>query len=153
MALSFGHGPLASASATMPNVSVGHLLLQMVFAVAVVGGGIYVFGKFVQRRRRGGMFTSKAALRGLSVRSRTSLGKDHLLAVVEWGDRELLIGVSNQTVALIAEGEVAEIGADLPEPRSAPAATASPFKALRPVARNGERPSFVEALRAATLRG
>ena len=152
---------LASASvSTAADPSVGHLFLQMVIAIAVVGGGIWLFGRFVQKRRAGTLTASKGSMRGLSVLSRTSLGKDHLVAVVVWRDRELLIGVSGSTITLLADTS----------DTSAAAAPASEFELddeldqlitgvpvapsiVAPTRPTNGRPNFLEALRAATLRG
>lgn len=145
---------------TTPDVSVGHLFLQMVIAIAVVGGGIWLFGKFLQRRRAGTLMAGKGTMRGLSVLSRTSLGKDHLVAVVAWRDRELLIGVSGSTITLLADSNEpvaptaltsnADLDEDLDELMATVPATRA--MAVQKPPTTG-RPNFLEALRAATLRG
>lgn len=144
---------LASASTTLPDVSVGHLLGQMVVAIAVIGGGIWIFGKFVQRRKaHQPLLSGRRPAPGLAVLSRTSLGKDQQLAVVRWGSREVLVGITGSTITFLPDGATTAEPAD--EELGA-ALAASGLSAAGPVpieAPDGSRPSLLDQLRAATLR-
>lgn len=141
-------------ASTMPDVSIGHLFMQMVIAIAVIGGGIWAFGKIVQHRKAGGRFVVGRSLpqTGLRVLSRTSLGKDQHLAVVAWGNRQVLVGVSGSTIALLADandGDGAEDHEDLMDQLAGSGFGAS---MTRTIPGATSRPSFIESLRAATLR-
>ena len=51
----------AGASAAAPDLSIGHLLLQMVVAMVLVVGGIWGFGKLMGRSRAAGRNAGRAA--------------------------------------------------------------------------------------------
>ncbi|HVC25854.1 MAG TPA: flagellar biosynthetic protein FliO [Acidimicrobiales bacterium] len=94
---------LASAVVkTLPDVSVGHSLLQMVIALAVIVVSIWGLGKGLARMR-GGASPSKrrASGDGLAVVSRQSLGKDLSIATVRWGGREILVGIAGSTITFL----------------------------------------------------
>jgi flagellar biogenesis protein FliO len=119
-------GLLASATtsastthlSTVADVSVGHVLFQMVIALVVIVGAIWGFGKFVAYSRthkltRTGSVANTGAL---TVLSRQSLGKEHHLAVVRWGEREVLVGIAGSNITFLnadalpdAKGEETEL--------------------------------------------
>ena len=120
--------PLLGATAkvaTLPDVSVGHLLGHTLLALVVIVGGIWCVQKVWSRSRaRGG---TKGASRGgrtsagLTVLSRHSLGKDQQLAVVRWGEREVLVGISGSTISFFDDGLGAPLPTHLTEASGSPA--------------------------------
>jgi flagellar biogenesis protein FliO len=136
-----GHpvSPLLGAAAkvaTIPDVSVGHLLGHTVLALVVIVGGIWGVQKVWSRSKRRGANRPGRTHSGLTVVSRHSLGKDQHLAVVRWGEREVLVGISGSTISFFDDG----LGTPLPqggaEPANAPdaIATRSPRSAGLPTA-------------------
>ena len=123
----------ASAVTTVPDVSVGHAILQMVLALAVIVGSILVLTKFLRRLRggpgasrpgRGGRGTRGGTdVRDLVVLSRQSLGKDLAIAAVRWGGREVLVGIAGSTITFLDDARSEEPAATA---LAAPAATAAP---------------------------
>lgn len=112
----------ASHVSTLPDVSVGHLLTQSVLALMVIAGGLWALGKLYARRRSGRPLLGGAPQRsGLTVVSRQSLGKDHHLAVVRWGEREILVGISGSTITFLTENSGLPEGSG-PGPTTAPVA-------------------------------
>lgn len=105
-----GHGATAAAKVSpAPDISVGHVLLQMVLALAVVVGGIWGFSKILGKGRGKGAFGSlggrRPATQELVVLSRQSLGKGLSIASVRWGDREVLVGISGTTITFLNGAE------------------------------------------------
>lgn len=105
-----GHGATAAAKVSpAPDISVGHVLLQMVLALAVVVGGIWGFSKILGKGRGKGAFASlggrRPATQELVVLSRQSLGKGLSIASVRWGDREVLVGISGTTITFLNGAE------------------------------------------------
>lgn len=171
---------IVAATHTVPDVSVGHALLQMVLALAVIVACIYGLSKVLARMRSGpsARGPKRQAKTGLSIISRQSLGKDLSIAAIKWGDREVLVGISGSTITFLNDARSGEEAGDLdadaaersadPEPerparRSAPFSPAllanaatrrmtspSPPPAMATV--RASRPSLLEALRDATLR-
>lgn len=161
----------AARATTVPDISVGHALLQMVLALVVIIVCIVVLSKVLARIRSG----SKAPARskgtgGLTVLSRQSLGKDLSIAAIQWGDREVLVGISGSTITFLNDPRGDEtVPATLPPPAGAteplPAAATTPFSpALLAAAARGttstglvpahaqRRGSLLEQLRDATAR-
>jgi flagellar protein FliO/FliZ len=122
VATSAAHGLLvASQTTTAPDISIGHVLLQMVVALLVVVGGIWGFSKIM---RRGGRFGGtpgrarhKTPVAGLTVLSRQSIGKGKSIAVVQAGSRRFLVGISESGLNPIGEigpnDEAASVAGDL----------------------------------------
>lgn len=162
----------STAVKTVPDVSVGHALLQMVLALAVIVGSIVLLTKVLARIRNGAKApTKRQATNGLSIVSRQSLGKDLSIATVKWGGREVLVGISGSTITFLNDARVDEPpaeGAYVPEtlaslPGSAVPSTPFSPALLAAAARGGvvprlvpapssARPSLLEQLRDATLR-
>jgi len=150
-----------SAIGASPDVSVGHVMFQMVVALGVVVGGIWGFAKIMGRgaRRKS---TAKAGLPApLNVLSRQSLGKGLSIAAVQWGGREVLVGISGTTITFLndARGEgppFADTPPALgPAPTTASDGAASESTAALAVALRGApvaKRSLIEQLREATVR-
>jgi flagellar biogenesis protein FliO len=112
VAASAAHGLLVasqSTTTTAPDISIGHVLLQMVIALLVVVGGIWGFSKIM---RRGGRFGGtagrgrhKAPAPGLTVLSRQPIGKGKSIAVVQAGSRQFLVGISESGLNPLGEIE------------------------------------------------
>ncbi|HEY1733703.1 MAG TPA: flagellar biosynthetic protein FliO [Acidimicrobiales bacterium] len=112
VATSAAHGLLVasqSTTTTAPDISIGHVLLQMVIALLVVVGGIWGFSKIM---RRGGRFGAtagrgrhKAPVPGLTVLSRQPIGKGKSIAVVQAGSRRFLVGISESGLNPLGEIE------------------------------------------------
>lgn len=108
---------LLAATTTVPDVSIGHVLFQMVLALGVVVGGIYGLAKILARMRAGTARSGgsrnarRATTRGLSVISRQSLGKDLSIAAVRWGEREVLVGISGSTITFLNDARGDEVSA------------------------------------------
>jgi flagellar biogenesis protein FliO len=89
---------------TVPDVSVSHLLGHTVLALVVIVGGIWLVQKLWSRNRARGSRRPGKATSGLTVVSRHSLGKDQHLAVIRWGGREVLVGISGSTISFFDDG-------------------------------------------------
>jgi flagellar biogenesis protein FliO len=99
---------LATAKvATLPDISIGHSLLQMGIALTVVVAAIWGLSKVLARLRGGAAATAKRRTTpgGLSIVSRQSLGKDLAIATVRWGEREVLVGIAGSTITFLDDGE------------------------------------------------
>ncbi len=109
IAASAVHGLLiaSQSTTTAPDISIGHVLLQMVIALLVVVGGIWGFGKIMRRGRRfggpAGRGRHKAPAPGLTVLSRQSVGKGKSIAVVQAGSRRFLVGISESGLNPLGE--------------------------------------------------
>jgi flagellar biogenesis protein FliO len=160
VAASATHGLLiaSQSTTTAPDISIGHVLLQMVIALLIVVGGIWGFSKIM---RRGGRFGGtagrgrhKAPVPGLTVLSRQPIGKGKSIAVVQAGSRRFLVGISES--GLNPLGEI--------EPNDEPAPAGGDRLAANGMAANGmagdPRPtsgiaaaaSWLDGLREATVR-
>lgn len=159
----------AASAKPVADVSVGHALLQMVLALAVIVGSILLLTKFLARIRGGGKLATKRqqGAKGLTILSRQSLGKDLSIAAVRWGDREVLVGISGSTITFLNDARADERSDSglAGDAEAAPAPAAAPFSPalLATVARgftapalapapSGRRGSFLEHLRDATVR-
>lgn len=116
--LAAAHGGVS----TTQDVSIGHLLLQMVVALGIVIGGIWGFGKVMGRtraRRSGGSGRGRAAAEGLHVLSRQQIGKGKSIAVVQAGGQCFLVGIADS--GLTPLGELRAAGGDASAPAGVPA--------------------------------
>lgn len=140
-----------SSSTTAPDISIGHLLLQMVVAMVLVVGGIWGFGKIMGRSRAagknagraaGGFFRARAGRRageeGLTVLSRQPLGKGKYLAVVQVGAQQFLVGIAESGLTPLGE-----LRAGDPQP--------SPDEEPLPIAAHLAAPDVAPAFSAADL--
>ena len=139
--------------ATLPDVSIGHSLLQMVIALAVVVACIWGLSKVLARLRGGAPAAGRRQGRqgggGLEVVGRQSLGKDLSIATVRWGGREVLVGISGSTITFLSEpgsGTPLEEGSAA-QPARQPHALPAPRELARPA-----QGTLLETLRDATLR-
>lgn len=149
--LAAAHGGLA----TSPDVSIGHLLLQMVLALAVVVGGIWGLSKVMARVRRpsgtGGAFGRRGpSLAGLTVISRQQIGKGKSIAVVRAGDQSFLVGIADSGLTPLGElrpgdDEPEDSGTREPVGASIAATSGGGFDATT-------KSTWLEALREATVR-
>ena len=119
-----------------------HLLLRVASSLAAVLGLIWLLSRG-GRRRTGGRV---AAAGRFTVVGRQSLGRHAGVAVVRVGDRALVLGVTEQSVQLLAETDLASVlgEQDAPEHRTAvelprEGGAAVPDGALAALAAAGER--------------
>jgi len=80
-----------------PDVSVGHLLVQMALWLAVIVGALFGLSKLAQRAKGGARRTGKVPGTrgdGLTVVSRQPVGKGQWIAVVEAEGQRVLVGIS-----------------------------------------------------------
>ena len=155
------------ATTTLPNVSVGHSLMQMVVALAVIVACIYGLSKVLHRMRSGPSTrkslgplrgTRREATKSLSVLSRQPLGKDLSIAAVRWGDQEVLVGIAGSTITFLNGTSSRPDGSGVNTPTAdAPSALLAAAAERATMARagateDGGRPSLLDALRDATLR-
>lgn len=91
------------------------LVLRLGFSLAAVLGLFWVVARYGSRRLGGG---SRAVLH---VRARHSLSRAASIAVVEVGDRVLVVGVSDGGVRLLTELDPASLPAPTTTPASVPA--------------------------------
>jgi flagellar biogenesis protein FliO len=143
---------------TAPDISVGHVLMQLVVGLAVVIGGIWGFSKFLGRGRRPGLpGMRRPSGEQLTVLSRQSLGKGLSIAAVRWGDREVLVGIAGTTITFLDGGDPPEARAEgVPvygPPVEPPASVrAHDGPTAPPWVQRSSRPTFLQALRDATAR-
>ena len=148
----------ATGVSTLPDVSVAHSLIQMVIALVVIVGCIWGLGKLLGRIRTKTPSTKRRTPgNGLSVISRQTLGKDLAIATIQWGDREVLVGIAGSTITFLNDarsGEPATQGVEGAEPTFPEAGREE--TAVLPVARatapKTHPASLVEVLRNATAR-
>lgn len=109
---------LAAAHAgvsTAQDISIGHVLLQMVVALGIVLGGIWGFGKVMGRSSRGRRAGARGRGRpndGLRVLSRQQIAKGKSIAVVQAGDQCFLVGVADSGLTPLGELRRAAGGTD-----------------------------------------
>lgn len=105
-----------SGVSAAPDISIGHLLLQMVVAMVLVVGGIWGFGKLMGRSRAagrnagraaGGLFRARSGSRsneeGLTILSRQPVGKGKYIAVVQVGGQQFLVGIGDSGLTPLGE--------------------------------------------------
>lgn len=103
------------------DVSIGHILLQMVLALGVIVGGIWGFGKIMGRgrgKRRTGV-RNRGRADGLTVLSRQMIGKGKSIAVVQAGEQCFLVGIGEAGLTPLGELTTAA-GTSRPEERTLP---------------------------------
>ncbi len=86
----------------MSGVSTIELLIRMTVSLAVIGGLLLVIQR-VGRKRLGGL--GRSATAPIEVTSRKQLSRTSSIALVRVGERNILIGVTDTGVSLIAEGD------------------------------------------------
>ncbi len=86
----------------MSGVSTIELLIRMIVSLAVIGGLLW-FIQQVGRKRLGGL--GRSATAPIEVTSRKQLSRTSSIALVRVGERNILIGVTDAGVSLIAEGD------------------------------------------------
>ena len=89
--------------------------VRLIFSLAIVLGLIWVLA-WAARRGKGlglGLGVQRGAI---SVRAREQVGRNTTIALLEVGDRVLLIGANEQAVEVLAEG--ADLITDEPEPEN-----------------------------------
>lgn len=127
----------AHGATTAQDISIGHVLLQMVVALAIVVGGIWGFGKVMRRsprrRRPGVLGRARGAEHGLRVLSRQAVGKGKSIAVVQAGEQCFLVGIADSGLTPLGElkgtGGSGEDGAAVggpPRAKASGAAVGSP---------------------------
>lgn len=113
----------ASHGAAAPDISIGHLLLQMAVAMGLIVGAIWGFSKLVGRsraagrsagRRAGALLRQRRVTEGLTILSRQPLGKGKYLAVVQVGIQQFLVGIADSGLTPLGE---LHTGGDEPGPR------------------------------------
>lgn len=88
----------------MTEVSLGELLLRLVVSLAVVIG-LMLVAAWVVRRKGGAALLGGGGRSPFTVVARQSLTKSASLQVVTIGDRALVLGVTEQSVTLLAEAD------------------------------------------------
>ncbi len=86
----------------MNGVSTVELFVRMAASLLVIGGLLWMVQR-IGRRRLGGLGRSVAA--PIEVTARKQLTRASSIALVRAGERNLLIGITDTGVSLIAEGE------------------------------------------------
>lgn len=87
--------------------------IRLIFSLAIVLGLIWALS-WAARRGKGlglGMGAQKGAI---AVRAREQIGRNTTIALLEVGDRVLLIGLNEQAVEVLAEGD--DLISDEPDP-------------------------------------
>lgn len=86
----------------MNGVSTIELLVRMSVSLAVIGGLLWLIQQ-VGRKRLGGL--GHSATTPIEISSRKQLSRTTSIALVRVGERNILIGVTDAGVNLIAEGD------------------------------------------------
>ena len=150
----------STKTATLPDVSIGSLLGHTVLALVVIVGGLWGVQKIWAKNKQRGTRVARGGGRttsGIQIVARHSLGKDQHLAVVLWGDREVLVGISGQTITFLEDGDRPAVPTEAgPEGTAVHRAVRSAFEATRQVAQSHVAPtgsaSVLERLRDLTAR-
>lgn len=133
-------------AAMAPDVSVGHLLVQMVLWLAVIVLALYGLSRLARRTKGAGRRITKASgvtSGRLVVVSRQPVGKGQWIAVVEAEGQRFVVGISGAGFTPLGE-----LRGDAPR-GEAPATSLEPLFSER----QGERPSsLLDRARAATVR-
>ena len=133
--------------------------VRLIFSLAIVLGLIWALAWAARRGK--GLGLGIGAQRGaISVRAREQVGRNTTIALLEVGDRVLLIGANEQAVEVLAEGD--DLIADPPEPEPADGDTGSDdmttddrtSSQADPVIRGSAPPgmNLIEALRERSVR-
>lgn len=95
---------LAAARSTLaPSVSVGHLLVQMVVALVIVVGGIWLLSKILKMAKLSTRPGRRGSQQALRVLSRQPIGKGTSVAVVEVEGQRFLVGISGSSITPLGE--------------------------------------------------
>jgi flagellar protein FliO/FliZ len=108
------------------------LVIRVVFSLAVVLGLLWVIARTSSRRFGG---PGRSLVR---VVARQSLARTASLAVVEVGERVLVVGVSENGVSLLTEMDPSELPAELPTEEAAPVALPVARQVARHVSRSAD---------------
>lgn len=107
-----------------PDISVGHLLMQMVLWLGVIVGALFGLSKLAQRSKGGAGRRMGSAPRArsdqLTVVSRQSVGKGQWIAVVEAEGQRFLVGISSAGFTPLGE-----LRADGPDDSDSPSTSTS----------------------------
>jgi flagellar biogenesis protein FliO len=165
--------PTLLAIITAPNVSVAHALIQMVVALTVIIGSIYVLSKVLSRVRGGMPRTKQKGAGGLQIISRQPLGKELSIATVLWNEREILVGIAGSNITFLNDARGEDPGSEIAPRRSGPAGlgeqqlpvaqhfadfSSTLLDALKPagspatISPIAHKPKLLDSLRDATLR-
>jgi flagellar protein FliO/FliZ len=82
-----------------PDSSYGWLMLKGLFVVGLMGGGFYLFFKFVMKKA-GVPVIGQGAVKILSV---TPIGQNRSLHIIDVAGRIMLLGVTDSNVSLLSE--------------------------------------------------
>jgi flagellar protein FliO/FliZ len=118
------------------------LALRVVVSLGVVIGAIW----FLQRRMsRGGTKAKRTAIKPMSVVARQNLGPKASVAVVEFGGKRLLLGVTEHGIAVLDDSAAPELAVE-PAPADTPAVAA----VTRRAASKQNSRDFAQVLRTST---
>lgn len=124
------------------DATTAELTVRMLVGLAVVGGLLYGLTRFAASRLDGARPSATIA-----VQARESLTKGSAVALVTIGRRTLLLGVTDSSVSLLAEGDDLAERDDGPEP-APDAETEQADDTVVDVRSTADSPSFLDALRA-----
>ena len=104
----------------MNGVSTIELVARMTGSLLVIGGLLWVVQR-VGKNRLGGL--GRSASSPLQVTSRKQLGRTSSVALVQAGQRNILIGITETSISLLAEGDdlVADLVGEGDSPTTSPA--------------------------------
>ncbi len=80
------------------------LMLRLLLALAFVGGLLWFMGRAAKSGKFGAFLSGGPTHNDLEVTSQRPLGRNASIALVRAGERQLLLGVSEHGVQLLAEG-------------------------------------------------
>ncbi len=107
----------------MTEVSVGELFVRLIVSLGVVVAVMAAAAWALKRMSSGGLGAGRSRSGRpvrLEILGRQSLGRRSSLALVRFGDRGLVLGVTDQQVTLLAETDATELTVDRPEDDRAP---------------------------------
>lgn len=119
-------------------------LARMLPSLAVIVGALLLLRHWAQKGVRGGATTS------LRVVSRTGIAKGSVVAIVEVGERRLLVGAADQGVSLLAELDDVGVAADQTSPRPSTTVQTPSTPATDPEGADELRQALTAALPTAT---
>ena len=88
----------------------------MILVVVIVIGGAYLFTRYVVGGRNFRSFGLSQQREKLRVLAQTRIGKDQFLTVAQAGPKYLLLGVTPQSISMLAELSREEAAQWLPDP-------------------------------------
>lgn len=131
----------------MSEVSVGELFIRLIVSLGVVVGVMAAAAWALKRLGRGTGFGRNATPRRVRIEvvARQQLGRRSSVAVVRAGQRNLVLGITDQHVTLLADADADELVIEEVAPRTVspvddPSVVGSPWR------------SFTETLRERTVR-